>query len=163
NVATDVFMFDRVAGTTRLVSGVAGSTTVTANGASDTPVISSNGQFIAFQSTATNLDSVQDDGNGKIDVFLFDRVAGTTRLVSRQAGSIAIAGNGASSVPSISANGQFIAFQSNSTNLVVGQTDTNGFSDVFVFDRVAGTMRLVSGVGGSTTTTGFVVGGGVFN
>src|SRR5205814_458587 len=112
-----------------------------------------DGQFIAYSSLSTNLVSGQADANGGTDVFVFDRLAGTTRLVSGVPGS-ATTGNGASSSPAISGDGRFLAFHSVSTNLVSGQVDPNGASDVFLFDRLAGTTGLVSHRAGSTSTTG---------
>ena len=78
--------------------------TNTGNGASLNPVISSNGQFIAFVSDASNL--VANDTNGLRDVFWRDRRSGTTRLVSHTptGGS----GNGDSDSPVISPDGRFV-------------------------------------------------------
>jgi uncharacterized repeat protein (TIGR01451 family) len=99
-----------------------------ANGASDTVAVSSDGRFVAFSSSASNL--VRGDTNGASDVFLRDRVLGTTVRVSvARDGSEA---NGASSDPSVSADGRFVVFSSTASNLVSG--DTNGVMDVFVRD-----------------------------
>lgn len=154
NNGTDIFLFDRVAGTTRLISGNGNSTTMTGSSLSSNPEISSNGQFVVFQSFSTNLVTGQTDTNFNSDVFVFDRVAGTNQLVSREVGMTTMTASDASGVPVISGNGQYIAFHSTATNLVTGQTDSNFGNDVFVFDRVGGTMQLVSGAGGSSTTTG---------
>ncbi len=50
--------------------------------------------------------------------------------------------NGSSADPVVSADGRFVAFSSEASNLVPG--DTNGTSDVFVFDRKTGATTLVS-------------------
>ena len=71
-----------------------------------------------------------DDTDGGEDVFLHDRQTGQTTLVS--VSSAGVKGNDGSWAPSISADGRFIAFQSEATNLVPG--DTNGQIDVFVRD-----------------------------
>ena len=92
--------------------------------------ISENGRFIAFNSVAPYL--VSDDTDYIEDVFVRDRVTGTTTRVS--VSTTGVAGNGASELPSISADGRYVAFRSGATNLVVG--DTNGFRDVFVHDRM---------------------------
>ena len=147
-----MFVFDRVAGTTRLVSGVNGSAATTGNGDSSSPAISSDGQFIAFVSSSTNLVPGQSDTNEGGDVFVFDQGGATTRLVSGVAGSMTAAGNESSNSPSISADGRYVAFASASTNLVSGESDSNGESDLFVFDQVAGTTALVSGVAGAAST-----------
>ena len=50
------------------------------------PSVSSDGRFVAFVNGATNLVAGQTDTTGTADVFLYDRVAGTTTLVSRNSG-----------------------------------------------------------------------------
>ena len=76
------------------------------------------------------------DTNGSPDVFVRDRQTGTTQRVSVGPGGVQ--GNGDSSQrPSISADGRFVAFSSDASNLVPG--DTNGVDDVFVRDRQTGT------------------------
>ena len=90
------------------------------------PAISADGRFVAFDSEATNL--VPGDTNDASDVFVRDRQTGTTRRVSVSSGGAQ--GNGASFDPAISADGRFVAFNSDATNLVPG--DTNGAADVFV-------------------------------
>jgi RHS repeat-associated protein len=100
--------------------------------------VSADGRFVVFESDATNL--VANDLNGRRDVFIRDLQLGTTSLVS--ANPLALPGNGDSSEPSISDDGRFIAFASEASDLVAG--DTNFTTDVFVRDRVAGTTRLAS-------------------
>jgi Tol biopolymer transport system component len=129
-VRSDVFVRDRVTGRTERVSVATGGTQ--GNGASDRPSISADGRFVAFDSNATNL--VAGDTNGRLDVFVRDRVTGTTERLTQ--------GNSDSFSASISADGRSVAFESSATNLVAG--DTNGFRDVFVFDRVTGATELVS-------------------
>ena len=69
------------------------------------------------------------DTNGTGDVFVHDRQTGTTRRVSVGPGGVQ--GNGPSiDLPSISADGRFVAFYSFASNLVPG--DTNDFFDVFI-------------------------------
>ena len=111
------------------------------------PAISADGRFVAFASSASNL--VAGDTNGVPDVFVRDRLAGVTRRVSVGASGQA---NHFSADPAISADGRFVAFESGASNLVAG--DTNGKSDVFVRDRLAGVTRRVSvGVGGQANYT----------
>jgi Tol biopolymer transport system component len=123
------------------------SAEVEANGDSFSPRydgVSADGRFVVFESDATNL--VAADGNGLRDVFLRDRHLGTTIRVSEALGGGDAAGQ--SNYPSISEDGRWIAFTSEAPDLVIG--DTNGFQDVFVFDRQSGQISRVSmGWGGS--------------
>lgn len=132
----DVFVRDRVAGTTRRVS--VNSHGTQSNGFSQDPALSRDGRVVVFASTASNL--VRGDTNRYIDVFVRNRTTGTTRRVS--VNSKEAQGNLASFVPAMSAGGRYVAFGSSSSNLVRG--DTNRRTDVFVRDRVAGTTRRVS-------------------
>lgn len=109
-----------------------------ANLESDKPAISADGRFVAFQSQATNL--VAGDTNNSIDIFVRDRVTGTTTRVSVD--SQGAQSNGTSYEPSISADGRFVAFWSFASNLVPG--DTNGTWDVFVYDRQLGLTSRAS-------------------
>ncbi|MDX2245013.1 MAG: DUF4347 domain-containing protein [Leptolyngbyaceae cyanobacterium bins.302] len=128
----DVYVRDLAAGTTSLIS-MNQSNTGSGNGASDgadnmMPAISSDGRYIVFSSNASNL--VPNDTNGARDVFLRDRVAGTTTLVSQnQAGTGS--GNGESNFATLNRSGNVIAFTSAASNLV--STDTNGRRDAFIF------------------------------
>src|SRR5207249_1268748 len=107
------------------------------------PALSADGRFVAFGSDATNL--VAGDTNGTTDVFVHDRQTGTTERVSVASGG-GTQGNGKSggffAFPALSADGRFVAFQSDATNLVAG--DTNGTTDVFVHDRQTATTERVS-------------------
>ena len=132
----DIFVHDRQTGTTERVSiDSAGSES---NGTSDTPAISADGRFVVFASVATNL--VAGDSNGARDIFVHDRRNATTARVS--IGSTGAQGNGDSVFPAISANGQHVAFASDASNLVGG--DSNGLRDIFVHDRQSGTTARVS-------------------
>ncbi len=126
----DVFVRDRQTGQTTRVSLNTNGSQV--NGNSWEPMISADGLWIVFSSTASNL--VAGDTNAVQDVFLHNRVTGqTTRISVASNGS---QGNDLSNVPSISADGRYMAFQSPSTNLVTG--DTNITWDVYIHDRVTG-------------------------
>ncbi|MDB6033636.1 MAG: hypothetical protein JWM16_3974 [Verrucomicrobiales bacterium] len=109
------------------------------NNSSSSPSVSSNGQFIAFESDATDL--VPGDTNGFKDIFLRDTASGATTLVSVNASGVG-GGNGVSSNPSISPDGRFILFESSAENLV--PDDTNRIADLFLRDRLAGTTTLIS-------------------
>ncbi len=110
-----------------------------ANGASCCGVVSGDGRFVAFDSSASNL-SIHPDTNGVQDVFVRDRVAGTTRRVS--VSSSGRQANGASWADAISADGRYIVFRSAATDLV--RHDTNRHVDVFVRDLATGRTTRVS-------------------
>jgi Tol biopolymer transport system component len=124
NGASDVFVRDMQSLTFSLAS--VDSSGVQAQGGSSASSLSSDGRFVAFISDASNL--VPGDTNGHLDVFVHDNQSGSTTRVS----AVSSEGNGDSHSPSISTGGSLVAFWSNATNLVSG--DTNGFSDVFFYD-----------------------------
>ncbi len=137
NGVLDIFVRDRLAGTVERVSVDSGG--AQANDMSLYPSISADGRYVAFLSAATNL--VPGDTNGVWDTFVHDRQTGTTECVSVD--SAGAPSDGSSfSPPSVSADGRYVAFQSQATNLVPG--DTNGANDVFVHDRQTGTTERVS-------------------
>ena len=132
NGVADIFLRDRRAGTTVLVSGAH------ADAPSDAPVISADGRYVAFTSEAA---LVPGDTNGVADVYLRDLRAGTTVRVSLTAdGGQAV--DGGSYAPTISADGRHVVFGSDAGNLVPG--DSNGVADVFLRDLRAGTTDRVS-------------------
>ena len=139
----DIFVRDLETGTTTLVSraGDGAQGTAAASGTS----ISADGTRVAFTSAATNL--VPDDTNGQSDVFVRDLAAGTTRRASVATGGEQ--GDGYSNMPSISANGRYVAFHSSSVNLsYVDQYDPSGTTDVFVHDLATGETTRVSTASG---------------
>ncbi len=157
NGAGDVFLFDYVSRTNSLVSHDASAPLNSAAGVSGNPAISGDGQYVAYESLANNLVAGQSDGIAATDVFLFSRADGASQLVSAAGGSGTTAGGAASTSPAVSSDGRYVAFVSDALNLVAGQSDGNGGSDVFLFDRGAGpggpsSIRLVSHYSGSTTT-----------
>ena len=115
-----------------------------ADGASGVASMSITGRYVAFESDATNLLGAGADTNGVRDVFVYDRDAdddgaydetgaGETAIVRVSVNSAGTQANGASGWPSISYDGRYVAFESDATNLLPG--DTNGLRDVFVHDR----------------------------
>ena len=139
NTADDVFVVDTLNDTIRLVSVVAG-TGVQANGASTHPSISADGRYVAFETEATNL--IPADANGAVsDVVRVDLTNGAVALVSRR-GAAGVQGDDGSFTPSISGDGQVVAFISQATNLV--GNDTNHKADAFVRNIGAGTTTRVS-------------------
>jgi Tol biopolymer transport system component len=145
NGTSDVFVRDREAGTTERVS--VSSRGAQGGGYSDWPSLSADGRFVAFASDARNL--VPGDTNGRQDVFVRDRLKGTTQRVSLgPRGAQGDRDSGGFGGVAVSADGRFVAFYSDATNLVPG--DTNGTWDVFVRDRARGTTERVNvGRGGA--------------
>jgi Tol biopolymer transport system component len=164
--AADVFVHDRQTGeTTRVSVDSAGNQ---GNADSHFPAISADGRYVAFQSLASNL--VPGDTNNAADVFVYDRQTGETTRVSVDSagnqGSIqsgspssseSIGSAGSSVVVAIGGDGRYLAFASDEFNLVPG--DTNGYPDVFVYDRGAavGGMPESANPSGSRSLTYIVI------
>jgi len=158
NDVFDIFLRDRdvdedglfdepeAVATTRVSVSSAGQES---DGDSDLARISGDGRFIAFASTATDL--VESDGNNVSDIFVHDRIAGTTERVSKA--SDGEEGFGPSFSCSISGDGRFVAFDSFASNLV--DNDDNGNSDIFVHDRETGETQRVSLRFDGTSTMGY--------
>jgi uncharacterized membrane protein len=130
NGFVDVFVWDASTGATiRITEG---------NDDSSGPAMSADGRYVTYVSEASDL--VADDTNGQWDVFRWDATTGTTiRLTD---------GNDLSTVPTISADGRFVTYFSEATDLV--PDDTNGYWDVFVWDAATGTTtRITDGNGNS--------------
>jgi hypothetical protein len=136
NGTTDVFLYDRQLVETRLIS--ISPTGQRGNGPSSAPVISGDGRFVVFESSASTL--VPGDENGVKDIFLFDRMTSLIQLVS--IGRNNVPANGSSHNPDVDKAGRYIVFQSAASNLIFD--DSNGADDVFVFDRVTGNMIQAS-------------------
>lgn len=165
NASLDVFLYSRTTGERELASR-RGAASVTPQATSLHGNLSADGRYAVFTSDANNLIPVVSDTNGGPDVFLYDQALKTTTLVSRSANFPRRAGNGFSAPARISADGRFVVFYSQASDLVPGQIDTpphTGFSplppvpvsgllDVFLFDRTTGTTTLLSHAPGSPLT-----------
>jgi Tol biopolymer transport system component len=153
NGLRDVFLRDLVSDTTTLVSKGPGG--VPANGRSVRASISANGNYIVYQSEATNL--VASDTNSATDIFLYDRANGTTELVSLTSGGTQLFGQ-SSFGATVSGDGRYVAFQSYGPMI---PADTNGRPDVYLRDRALGTTELVSiGESGAIGSGGLIIGAG---
>ena len=133
---TDVFVRNTTTGVTTLVSHGAGGATAGGDGSSGHAAVSADGRFVAFESTATDVSAQA--GDAKSDVFLYNVATGAIVLVSATAGGAP--GNNASTAPSVSADGRFVAFQTQSTDLAAG----GGNPAVVLRDTTAGTSVLAS-------------------
>ena len=143
----DIFVYDRQTDTIERVSVASDGTQ--GNDRSVAPSISADGRYVAFVSYASNL--VPGDTNGASDIFVYDRQTDTIERVSLAADGTE--GDRASDSPSISADGRYVAFVSYASNLVSG--DTNGETDVFVYDRQTDTIERVSVASDGTQANGY--------
>lgn len=135
-ISSDIYVRDRQTNQTSLIS--MNSQGIVGNQVSNCGAISSDGRYVVFESRATNL--VSNDTNGFRDIFLHDRMTlQTTRLSINAQG---IEGNANSFDADISANGRYVVFTSDASNLV--PDDNNGKSDVFLYDIQTGQIVLVS-------------------
>lgn len=140
NGQSDIFVRDRLTRTTVRVSLSNAGTE--SDAFSERPAISADGQFVAFESDASNL--VAGDGNGVRDIFVRDLLGNITTRASVD--SAGLEANGASFNASINGNGARVVFQSSATNLV--PSDTNSFQDVFMREG-ASTVRISVNSAGS--------------
>ncbi len=146
-----------------IVQGTSFAPQAGGNGDSGLSIISRDGRYVLFASTANNLTLTNNNNSvlpRRFNVFLRDRLASTTTLVSvNMTGNGG--GNGDSFPTGISTNGQFALFESSASDLVAG--DTNNASDIFVRDVVNGLTTLVSvstnGTSGNGTSRGSVMTG----
>ena len=147
NGVSDIFLRDRLLGTTEMVSiNTAG---VQGNYGSFLPTISDDGRFVAFTSWATNL--VAGTNPSYRNSYVRDRLLSTTIRVN--VSTSGAAANGDTIECMISGNGQFVAFSSGATNLVAG--DTNGYFDIFVRDLLNSTTeRIDLATGGAQLSHG---------
>ncbi len=137
----DIFVWRDGVGLQRASVSTAG---VEADGDSAGAAVSGDGRYVVFYSLATNL--VAGDTNGVADVFVRDLVNGQTVRVSVSASGVQ--GNGASVLPTISADGSTIAFQTTASNLLPG--DGNGQGDIVVVSNPLYGRTLQGGAGNDT-------------
>ncbi len=143
NNADDVFVKDTLTGTTARVSVSSSGGQATSGAGATRFSISADGRYVVFETDSV---LVTGDFNFRHDVFVRDTQDETTILVSTSSANIQ--GNSSSGGATISADGQFVAFTSFATNLVVG--DTLGYDDIFQKDLTTGlTTRVSTGANGT--------------
>jgi Tol biopolymer transport system component len=146
NEVPDIYLVDRQTETIERVS--IGLEDAEPDNDSWDAAISADGGLVAFASNASNL--VEDDSNGQLDVFVYDRQWSTTERVSVD--SSENEANGPSWGPSLSGTGTLVAFISDADNLVAN--DTNESPDIFLRNRQAGTTERVIALPGGTQNGG---------
>jgi Tol biopolymer transport system component len=137
----DVYLRELETGATELISRSAGVAGEKGNGNCVSPRLSADGLQVAFQSTSTNL-SADSPAVATNQIYLRDRNASKTLLVSRASGAGGAVGNGLALDPAVSADGRFVIFRSAATNLDPGDVDVA--TDVFIRDLRAEATELVS-------------------
>ncbi len=147
NGTTDIFVHDRDTGETGRISVASDGSQ--SNRRSAESHISANGRFVVFRSAATNL--VAGDTNNEIDIFVHDRETRTTTRVS--VASDGSQANNFNFAARMSADGRFVSFGSDASNLVAG--DTNAACDSFVHDRLTGITVRISTASDGAQANGF--------
>ncbi len=140
NLEKDIFLHDRDADSNGVFDEAGGINTVRVsvhsngtegNGESSLSYLSADGRYVAFASAASTL--VDGDTNAAQDIFVHDRPTGQTVRVSIDSNSLEA--NDDSRKPSLSDDGRYVAFRSEASDLVSG--DTNNQTDIFLHDRDA--------------------------
>ena len=152
NGLRDVVLQGRTGGRTLLTRRDPARPSASAHGESRVGGLSADGRFRVFTSTAADLLPGNRDRNNAADVFVIDRTTGAITLVSRSAAAPQIPASGKSSNPRISADGRFVVYESTARDVVPGQVDTVDSTDLFLWDRTAGTTVLVSRTAASPFT-----------
>ncbi|WP_203810455.1 TolB family protein [Actinoplanes couchii] len=138
NDVEDIFLKDLTTGGIQRITVTSAGTQLTDFWIYSDPSLSADGRYVSY-STTGGFDPA--DGNDEIDVYLHDAVTAESTLVSRRANGEPLSSGWASS-PAISGDGGSIAFWSNSSQVVTG--DTNWTGDLFVYDRASAVTERVS-------------------
>ncbi|MGN6519314.1 MAG: hypothetical protein ACTHK2_07825 [Dokdonella sp.] len=125
------------------------------NGSAADAAISADGNVVVFSDNAANLVNPPLPSNPGRQIFAYTRSTGSIELISHDA--LGNPGNAISDAPRVSGDGRYVVFSSYATNLVPG--DTNGWTDVFYYDRTLGTMQIVSASASGTLGNANSVGG----
>ncbi|TMO83654.1 hypothetical protein CWC15_14445, partial [Pseudoalteromonas spongiae] len=143
NSNTDIYLYDRINDTNELISVAADG--LKANGHSYFPSVSNDGNVIAFQTYADNLEESVSDSNGREDIVLRNRASNITTYVSKNTAGQTGEGNGSgrsSYTPKVSGNGKFVVYVSDATNLV--SEDVDVYQDVYLYNVDSKITSLVS-------------------
>ncbi len=143
NPALDIYLHDRLLGTTERVS--LGDGGVEADKNCDWPSVSDDGRYVAFESLATNL--VPNDTNNSKDIFLKDRLLNTLTRINVGPGGQEDNGSAWNKRPMLSGDGEWVVFHSDGDTLVAN--DTNGSYDVFFFEVSTQSLTRLLGWSGN--------------
>ncbi|QQR75248.1 MAG: PD40 domain-containing protein [Holophagales bacterium] len=139
--------------------GAEGLTLVSRAIGADTPagwthesVISADGRYVVLVTITSSPIPGVVDLNGGEDIYLWDQSSDTRELVSHAAGHSEVAGNGRSLPKAISADGRFVLFESQASDLVVWGSGVLAAEGVFLWDRESGFVSLVSHRAGDVTS-----------
>lgn len=139
-----VYVRDLSTGRTQLASELEGAA---GNASSSNPALSTDGRWVAFESTATNL------GAPAGQVYVHDLQSGQTLLVSRASGTAGLVANKSAESPSIDADGTHVTFETTATNL--DPADKDAFQSIYERNLASATTTLVSqGPGGVPNNEG---------
>lgn len=152
NGSNDVYLLDRSNGDWQLISRRFGNPSWSGGSQSTAKALTPDGRFVLYESDARDLLATPQASGSSQQVYLYDRSSATTVLISHAFGQTEIASNSNASADAISADGRFVVFTSNSTDLIVGSTGSPQ-SALFLHDRSTGVTELVSH--SSTSPTAF--------
>lgn len=143
----DAYLFDRTTGQLEPMAVTAADPTRVSAGASLGIDLTPNGRFVVFAASGTDLVTGVTDSPNTLDVFVRDRMLGTTQLISHRGDSPITTGSGTRSIPvALSPDGRFVLFQSNSPNLLPppGDNPATSQQNAFLYDRTLGRAELAS-------------------
>lgn len=143
----DAYLFDRTTGQLEPMAVKAADPTQVSAGASLGIDLTPNGRFVLIAATGTDLVAGVTDSPNTHDVFVRDRMSGTTQLISHRGDSPITTGSGTRSIPvALSPDGRFVLFQSNSPNLLPppGDNPATSQQNAFLYDRTLGRAELAS-------------------
>jgi Tol biopolymer transport system component len=136
-----------VTGVTKYISRNPATGTVSNTGFNSVQAISADGRYVAFLSRGTNLVNGV-TSNGASQIYLYDHVTDTLRMVTTNAAGTAGETTGSESdsefQPQFSADGKTLLFVHVAGDMIAGVTDTNNTYDVFTYDTASGAKTLVS-------------------
>jgi hypothetical protein len=150
----DVFIYDRTTGENRLVSHIPGAPTTTGDSNSYDPTVNGDGRYVSFTSAASNLVAGQADGGSFSNIFVWDRINDTVTLVTHKNVDPVTTATGSAFNSVLSDDGAFVAFMSNGSNLIAGQSQSAARYQIFLWNRNTGDTSLVSHTASSATTAG---------